>query len=277
MSLAGKIAFVTGGARGQGRSHALALAEAGVDVAVCDIGADLESVKYPLGTSEEIDETVRLIEKFGRRGLGFVADVRDRAAVQRAVNDTIAEFGQVDILCANAGIFSRGGIPELSEDAWQTMLDVNLTGVFNAVRAVIPGMVARGAGRIIATSSMAGKLGAPYMSHYAAAKWGVIGLVKSAALELATTGVTVNAICPTNVNTAMLHNDDMYSFFAPGVDSPTAEQASTAFAATIPMGVPWVEPSDISAAVLFLASDGARFISGETIAVAAAQNAPNTG
>jgi SDR family mycofactocin-dependent oxidoreductase len=269
MSLAGKIAFVTGGARGQGRCHALALAEAGADVAVCDLGSDLASVKYPLATPEEIDETVRLIEKFGRRGLGFVADVRDRAAVQGAVDSTIAEFGQIDILCANAGIFSRGGIPELSEDSWQTMLDVNLTGVFNAMRAVIPGMVARGSGRIIATSSMAGKVGAPYMSHYAAAKWGVIGLVKSAALEVATTGVTVNAICPTNVNTAMLHNDDMYSFFAPGIDSPTADQAMTAFAARIPMGVPWVEPSDVSDAVLFLAGDAARFISGETIAVAA--------
>ena len=277
MSLSGKIAFVTGGARGQGRSHALALAEAGADVAVCDLGSDIESVKYPLGTREEIDETVRLIEKFGRLGLGLVADVRDRGAVQRAVDDTIAEFGQIDILCANAGIFSRGGLAELSEDSWQTMLDVNVTGVFNAIRAVVPGMVERGSGRIIATSSMAGKMGAPFMAHYAAAKWGVIGLVKSAALELAATGVTVNAVCPTNVNTAMLHNEDMYSFFAPGIDSPTAEQASTVFASTIPMGVPWVEPSDVSAAVLFLASDGARYISGETIAVAAAQNGPNAG
>jgi SDR family mycofactocin-dependent oxidoreductase len=277
MSLAGKIAFVTGGARGQGRSHALALAEAGADVAVCDIGADLASVKYPLGTSAEIDETVRLIEKHGRGGLGFVADVRDRTALQKAVDETVAEFGKVDILCANAGIFSRGTVTELSDDSWHTMLDVNLTGVFNAMRAVIPGMVERGFGRIIATSSVAGKVGAPNMSHYAAAKWGVIGLVKSAAAELATTGVTVNAICPTNVNTTMLHNDDMYQLFVPGAVSPTSEQATTVFATTVPMGVPWVEPEDVSATVLFLAGDGGKYLTGETIAVAAGQTMFNAG
>jgi SDR family mycofactocin-dependent oxidoreductase len=277
MSLTGKVAFVTGGARGQGRSHAVALAEAGADVAVCDIGFKLPTVKYPLGTAEEIDETVRLIEKSGRRGLGFVADVRDRAAVQQAVDDTVATFGKVDILCANAGVFSRGTVAELSDEAWRTMLDVNLTGVFNALRAVIPGMVERGYGRIIATSSVAGKLGAPNMSHYAAAKWGVIGLVKSAAVELATTGVTANVICPTNVNTTMLTNDDMYELFLPGVESPSLDQAVPAFSATVPMGVPWVEPEDVSAAVLFLAGDGARFISGETMAVAAGQTAFNAG
>lgn len=277
MSLAGKVAFVTGGARGQGRSHAVALAEAGADVAICDIGSDVSTVKYPMGTSAEIDETVRLVEKAGRRGLGFVADVRNRTVMQQAVDDTAAELGNIDILCANAGIFSRGTVAELSDEAWRTMLDVNLTGVFNAMRAVIPGMVERGSGRIIATSSVAGKLGAPNMSHYAAAKWGVIGLVKSAAMELATTGVTANVICPTNVNTMMLTNDDMYSLFLPGVESPTLEQAVPVFATTVPMGVPWVEPEDVSAAVVFLAGDGASFISGETIAVAAGQTAYNAG
>jgi SDR family mycofactocin-dependent oxidoreductase len=277
MSLEGKVAFITGGARGQGRSHAIALAEAGADVVVCDVAADIATVKYPMGTSAEIEETVRLVEKTGRRALGFVADVRDRAAVQKAVDDAVAAFGKVDILCANAGIFSRGTVAELSDDAWHTMLDVNLTGVFNAIRAVIPGMVERGFGRIIATSSVAGKLGAPNMSHYAAAKWGVIGLVKSAAMELARTGVTVNAVCPTNVNTMMLTNDDMYSLFLPGAEAPTLDQAVPVFASTVPMGVPWVEPEEVSAAVVFLAGDGARFITGETIAVAAGQTAYNAG
>jgi SDR family mycofactocin-dependent oxidoreductase len=277
MSLEGRVAFITGGARGQGRSHAVALAEAGADVAVCDVGSDIATVRYPMGTTDELEETVRLAEKAGRRALGVIADVRDREAVQRAVDDTVAEFGKVDILCANAGIFSRGTVAELSDGAWHTMLDVNLTGVFNAMRAVIPGMVARGSGRIIATSSVAGKLGAPNMSHYAAAKWGVIGLVKSAAMELATTGVTANVICPTNVNTMMLTNEDMYSLFLPGAEAPTLDQATPVFASTIPMGVPWVEPEEISAAVVFLAGDGARFISRETIAVAAGQTAYNAG
>jgi SDR family mycofactocin-dependent oxidoreductase len=277
MSFEGKVAFITGGARGQGRSHALALAEAGADVAICDLGADLPTVKYPLGTSEQIQETVKLIEKFGRRARGFTVDVRDGAAVQQAVDDTVAEFGKIDILCANAGIFSRGTVAELSDEAWHTMLDVNLSGVFNAMRAVIPGMVTRGYGRIIATSSMAGKLGAPNMSHYAAAKWGIIGLAKSAAMELAQTGVTVNVVCPTNVNTMMLTNDDMYGLFLPGADAPTLEQATPVFATTVPMGVPWVEPEDITAAVLFLAGDGAKFITGETISVAAGQSAFNVG
>jgi SDR family mycofactocin-dependent oxidoreductase len=276
--LTGKVALVTGGARGQGRAHALALAQAGADVAVCDIAADIGTVKYALGTSDELTETVALVEKLDRRALSFVADVRDADAMQRTVDETIQELGRIDILVANAGIFSRGPLAELTPQAWRDMIDVNLTGVFNAMRAVVPAMVAQGSGRIVATASMAGKLGAPMMSHYAASKWGIIGLVKTAALELAKTGVTVNAICPTNVRTPMMTNADMLGLFRPDLAEPELDQSMLdTFASTIPAGVPWVEPEDISRTMLFLVSDAARYITGETISVSGGQSALNVG
>lgn len=276
--LSGKVALVTGGARGQGRAHAIALAQAGADVAVCDIAADIGTVKYALGTSDELTETVALVEKLDRRALSFVADVRDADAMQRTVDETIQELGRIDILVANAGIFSRGPVAELTPQAWRDMIDVNLTGVFNAIRAVVPPMVAQGSGRVVATASMAAKLGAPMMSHYSASKWGIIGLVKSAALELAKTGVTVNAICPTNVRTPMMTNADMLGLFRPDLAEPELDQDMLdTFASTIPAGVPWVEPEDISRTMLFLVSDAARYITGETISVAGGQSALNVG
>ena len=276
--LSGKVALVTGGARGQGRAHAIALAQAGADVAVCDIAADIGTVKYALGTSDELTETVALVEKLDRRALSFVADVRDADAMQRTVDETIQELGRIDILVANAGIFSRGPVAELTPQAWRDMIDVNLTGVFNAIRAVVPPMVAQGSGRVVATASMAAKLGAPMMSHYSASKWGIIGLVKSAALELAKTGVTVNAICPTNVRTPMMTNADMLGLFRPDLAEPELDQNMLdTFASTIPAGVPWVEPEDISRTMLFLVSEAARYITGETISVAGGQSALNVG
>ncbi|SDG35770.1 mycofactocin-coupled SDR family oxidoreductase [Pseudonocardia oroxyli] len=276
--LSGKVALVTGGARGQGRAHALALAQAGADVAVCDIATDIGTVRYALGTPDELAETAAGVEKLDRRALSFVADVRDADAMQRVVEETIQELDRIDILVANAGIFSRGPLTELTPQAWQDMIDVNLTGVFNAIRAVVPTMVAQGSGRIVATASMAAKMGAPMMAHYAAAKWGVIGLVKSAALELAKSGVTVNAICPTNVRTPMMTNDDMLALFRPDLAKPTLDQSMLdAFAGTIPVGIPWVEPEDISGAMLFLVSDAARYITGETVSVSGGQSAMNVG
>lgn len=275
--LSGKVAFVTGAARGQGRSHASALAEAGADVAVCDISEDVATVKYPMGTTEQLAETVALVEKHGRKAISFDVDVRDAAGMRRAVHSTIDQLGAIDIAVANHGIFSRGRVDELSDDAWRDMIDINLTGVFNLIRAVIPSMTARGSGRIVATSSAAGKMGAPNMSHYAASKWGVIGLVKSAAYELAQSGVTVNAICPTNVNTDMLLNEDMYKLFMPATEHPTLEEVVPAFRSTTPMGIPWVEPEDITNALLFLVSDGARYITGETVSVMGGQSAANVG
>jgi NAD(P)-dependent dehydrogenase (short-subunit alcohol dehydrogenase family) len=158
---------------------------------------------------------------------------------------------------------------------WQTMLDINLTGVFNVIHAVLPGMMERGHGRIIATSSMAGRLGAPNIAHYVAAKWGVIGLIKSVALEVATSGITANAVAPTSVNTAMIQNLAFRQLFVPGPEEPELAEVAEAYRALNPIPVPWVEPQDVTEAVMFLASDEARYISGEVITISAGWAAKN--
>ncbi|SDG36258.1 mycofactocin-coupled SDR family oxidoreductase [Pseudonocardia oroxyli] len=276
-TLTGKVAFISGGARGQGRSHAVALARLGADIAVCDVLEGVPTVKYAMGTADQLAETVDMVEALDRRALALRADVRDHEAVDAAVATTLRELGRIDILVSNAGIYSRGLVHELTTESWQTMLDVNLTGVFHTLRAVVPTMREQGSGRIVVTASGAGRTGSPNMAHYAASKWAVIGLVKSAALELAGSGVTVNAICPTNVNTDMLTNDDMLRMWLPDVERPTVEQAVERFRSTIPMDVPWVEPEDITAALLYLVGDGARYVTGETLAVCGGQGARKAG
>jgi NAD(P)-dependent dehydrogenase (short-subunit alcohol dehydrogenase family) len=179
------------------------------------------------------------------------------------------------VLVSNAGIASICPVQDMSDLQWQTMLDTNLTGVFKSIRAVLPGMCERGHGRIVATSSMAGRLGAPNIAHYVAAKWGVIGLVKSVALEVAALGITVNAVAPTSVNTKMIHNQAFRELFVPGVQDPPAAEVEEAYRALNPIPVPWVEPEDVTHAVLFLASAQARYISGEVITVSAGWTAKN--
>ena len=275
--LDGKVALITGGARNQGRSHAVTLAREGADVVVCDLASQLETVPYPMATEAHLDETVKLVEDLDRRCVAVRADVRDTAQMQGVDDQALSELGRVDILCANAGIFTFGAVADLTDQQWDEMIATNLTGVFKSMRAVVPHMVERGSGRIVATSSMAGKGGFPNVGHYVATKWGVIGLVKSLALEVAQSGVTVNAVCPTTVGTVMVQNEACYRLFLPEAENPTAEEAREAFTALNPMGVPWVEVQDISNAVLFLCSEDARYISGETLAVAAAANAANAG
>ncbi len=271
----GKVVLITGGARGQGRSHAVAFATEGADIAFCDAAADIDTVPYDLPGPDDLQETVRQVEDLDRRCLGVQADVRDGAAVGRFVDEAIAELGRVDIVLANAGIFTFSTIAEMDDTTWQTMIDTNLTGVFHTIRAVLPTMLEQGSGRIIATSSMAGKMGFPNVGHYVATKWGVIGLVKSVAQEVAASGITVNAICPTAVGTTMIQNEAAYKLFVPDLEHPTMEDAAPAFQALNPIPVPWVDVEDISNAMMFLASDEARYVTGETIAVAAGQNAGN--
>ncbi|MDI3340450.1 MAG: mycofactocin-coupled SDR family oxidoreductase [Sphaerobacter sp.] len=273
--LDGKVAVITGGARGQGRSHALTLAREGADIVICDIAAQIDTVPYPMATEAQLQETVRLVEDLDRRCVAVRADVRDLGQMEAVAERAMSEFGRIDILLANAGIFSFGAVVEMSAQTWQDMIDTNLTGVFNAMRAVLPHMIQQRSGRIVATSSMAGRAGFPNIGHYVAAKWGVIGLVKSVALEVAPYGITVNAVCPTSVNTDMIQNEPAYKLFLPDVEHPTREDAARAFATLNAIPVPWVEPQDISNAILFLVSDEARYITGEAMPVAAGQNASN--
>jgi SDR family mycofactocin-dependent oxidoreductase len=272
----GRVALITGGARGQGRSHALALSAAGADVVLVDVPTGIATTPYPLATQEDLEETAKAVEASGGKALTVTADVRSSSAMHDAVAQALARFGRLDYVLPNAGIYSVSTVAEMSDECWRDMIDVNLTGVYNTIRAALPTLLAAGRGRIVATASGVGRKGTPNIAHYVAAKWGVIGLVKSVALEVAATGITVNAVLPTVVNTAMIHNRETYELFAPGLSDPTMDEVRPYFASTNPMGVPWVEPEDITHAVMFLLGDGARYVSGETLAVSAAGGAAVT-
>ncbi|HTX00076.1 MAG TPA: mycofactocin-coupled SDR family oxidoreductase, partial [Acidimicrobiales bacterium] len=215
--LEGKVAFITGAGHGQGRSHAQRLAEDGADVVCVDICHDIEGVPYPLATKAELEETVRLVEKAGRRGLAYEADVRCAGELDRAVEAALGELGRIDILLANAGIWSLSQQAWTLDDAqWQTMIDVNLTGQWRTAKAVIPAMIAGGRGGAIAfTSSSIGLKAVPGNVHYTSAKHGVIGLMRTLAHELAPFAIRVNAVCPTTVGTAMIKNELLYRLFRP--------------------------------------------------------------
>jgi NAD(P)-dependent dehydrogenase (short-subunit alcohol dehydrogenase family) len=223
---------------------------------------------YPGGSPEEYQETQEQLTKIGAKFLALKGDVRNPADLETVVAREIAEFGAIDIAVCNAGVaLEMNPVHMLSPGSWAATLDTNLTGVFNTIRAVLPQMVERKSGRIIATSSMAGRAGYANCSSYSAAKWGVIGLIKCVANEYGRLGITANAVCPTNVNSPMIHNQTTYNMFVPEVERATREQAEERMAAMHPLGIPYVEPEDISKAILFLASDAARYISGEALSV----------
>ena len=220
----GKVVLVTGGARGQGRSHAVEFAKEGADIVVTDIAKQVDTVPYGMSSESDLAETVKRVEELDQRCLSVVADARDTAATNRAVEAAIAEFGKIDILLANHGLLSLSPVADMPDEMWDDVIDSDLTGVFKSIRAVLPHMLARKSGRIIATASMAGRTGLPTVAHYCAAKWGVIGLIKSVAREVAAEGITVNCICPTNLDSDMIHNPAFYALFAPGIENPTREQ-----------------------------------------------------
>jgi SDR family mycofactocin-dependent oxidoreductase len=243
----------------------VALAAEGADVVVCDVAADIATVPYPLGTKAELDETVAAVEALGRRSVGTVVDVRDTDALDALVAETIGSFGQIDICVANAGVCGFGAFWEIDDAMWDDMIGVDLTGAFKTMRAVTPHMIERRAGRIIATSSMAGRQGNPHLAHYVAAKWGVIGLVKTLAMEVARYGITVNAVAPASVDTPMLHNPAMYSLFCPELESPTREDVTPRYEAMNRLGVPWMAPEEISRLVVFLCADESAGMTGQVM------------
>jgi len=250
----GKVAFITGAAHGQGRAAALALARAGARIAAFDIAKQIEYPGYALGTADDLDTLKRDIEAAGSQALVFPGDVRDSAAIEAAVRDTVAKFGRIDILFNNAGICFYGKSHELSEAAWDAMLDINLKGAWLVGRSVIPVMIQQGAGVIINNASIASFRGMNRLSHYAASKWGLTGLTKSWAIELAPHGIRVLSIHPTGVNTPM--NDGLAA-----LEGKTATEIAEASAGNL-LPVPWIEAEDVANAILYLASDKARFVTG---------------
>jgi SDR family mycofactocin-dependent oxidoreductase len=266
--VAGKVAFITGAARGQGRSHAVRLAEEGASIIAVDICADVPTVSYPMGTSEELDETVELVEKVGGKIVARKADVRDQSALDEAVAAGIEAFGAIDVVSANAGIASFGRSWEMEEATWQDMIDIALTGVWHTAKAVLPGMVAAGrGGSVIITSSAGGLKGIANSAAYVAAKHGVIGLMKTIANEVAPYGIRVNALCPGSVNTLMASNQSTLNLFRPDLEKPTIEDVDPVLRQINALPIRWLETEDIANALLWLASEEARYVTGTVIPV----------
>ena len=244
--LDGQVAFITGAARGQGRSHALTLAAEGADIVACDVPGPMSSPGYPLATQADLETTAKLVEQLGRRCLPIPVDIREAAQVSGAVQRTLEEFGRLDIALANAAIVSTGPLVGVTDNEWTELVDTNLTGTFNTLRAVVPAMQQRRYGRIVVTSSMGARMGVPGLSAYGATKWGVIGLAKCLALEVAKEGITVNVVCPTTVQTPMVQPDE---------DQEVPDDVVRRFLRGNPVPQPWIQPEDVSRAVLYLVSD----------------------
>ncbi|WP_197380262.1 mycofactocin-coupled SDR family oxidoreductase [Mycolicibacterium mengxianglii] len=265
----GKVAFVTGAARGQGRAHAVRLAQEGADIIAVDICKQIDSVQIPLSTPEDLAETADLVKNLNRQIYTAEVDVRDYDALKAAVDAGVEQFGRLDIIVANAGIGNGGQtLDKTSESDWTDMIDVNLSGVWKTVKAGVPHILAgeRG-GSIILTSSVGGLKAYPHTGHYVAAKHGVVGLMRTFAVELGAKNIRVNSVHPTNVNTPLFMNEGTMKLFRPDLENPGPDDMKVVgeFMHTLPIG--WVEPEDIANAVLFLASDEARFITGVTLPV----------
>jgi (+)-trans-carveol dehydrogenase len=266
--LEGKVAFVTGAARGQGRSHAVRLAEEGANIVAVDIASQIDTVPYAMGTPDDLAQTVKEVEAVGRRIVATEVDVREYDAMKAALDDGVAQLDRLDIVAANAGIVSYGTADKMTEQTWRDMIDVNLTGVWHTVKAAIPHLRSAGGGSIVITSSVAGLEGGPNVAHYTAAKHGLVGLMRALANELGPEMVRVNTVHPGSVDTDMIQNQAAYHLFRPDKHGEIARGDVVPVLQTLnALPVPWVEPVDISNAVLFLASDDARYITGVTLPV----------
>jgi SDR family mycofactocin-dependent oxidoreductase len=268
--LEGKVAFITGAARGQGRSHAVRLAEEGADIIAVDVCRQISSEsQIPPASPEDLAETADLVKGLDRRIVTAEVDVRDYDALKEVVDSGVEQLGRLDIIVANAGIGNGGQtLDKTSETDWDDMIDVNLSGVWKSVKAAVPHMLSQGTGgSIILTSSVGGLKPYAHTGHYIAAKHGVIGLMRTFAVELGQHSIRVNAVCPTNVNTPLFMNEGTMRLFRPDLENPGPEDLAVAaqFMHVLPIG--WVEPVDVSNAVLFLASDESRYITGLPVTV----------
>lgn len=250
----GKVAFITGAAHGQGRATALALAREGAKIVGFDVAKKIEYPNYEFGTSDELKSLKKEVEDLGSEALVFAGDVRDDEAVQRAVDGTIEKFGTIDILFNNAGICAYAEVDKMTNNEWDSMIGINLTGPMKVTRAVVPYMKKANKGVIINNSSVMGLRGGRRLSHYTASKWGLTGLTKAWAIELAPWNIRVNSIHPTGVNTPM--NDGLAA-----MEGKTPEEIAEASAGNL-IPVPWIEPEDTANLVLYLASDKARYVTG---------------
>jgi SDR family mycofactocin-dependent oxidoreductase len=261
--VAGKVAFITGAARGQGRAHAERLAEEGADIIAIDACKDIGIAHYPMAQPSDLEETAERVRALGRRVVTRQADVRNLGELQAAVIEGVDELGRLDIVIANAGVVTSAPTWKMSAEQWQDVIDINLTGVFHTVKASVPAMLAAGnGGSIMFTSSIAGMKGYRNLASYVSSKHGIVGLMRTLANELAPHFIRVNVLHPTNTATDMILNDATYKAFAPNVDHPTVDDAVDGFASLNLLPMPWVESRDISNAVLWLASDESRYVTG---------------
>lgn len=265
--LEGRVALITGAARGQGRAHALRLAREGADVVAVDIARDIDSVPYEMAREDDLEKTVALVEDLDRRCLAVQADVRSQEQLDGAVKRGISELGKIDILVANAGINSLAPFWEMSEETWQDMIDINLSGVWRSAKAVAPHMTERRQGVIVMTASQASFEPTAQTAHYTSAKHGVIGLMKTVAVEMAPYGVRCNAVCPGAIDTVMINNPTLYKLFA-GSGEPTRETAwESVRHYNLLNDRSMLPPEAISNAVLWLVSDEAEHVTGVALPV----------
>ncbi len=266
----GKVAFVTGAARGQGRSHAVRLAQEGADIIAVDVCKPIvENTSIPASTPEDLAETADLIKGLDRRVVTAEVDVRDYDALKAAVDSGVEQLGRLDVIVANAGIGNGGDtLDKTTEHDWQEMIDVNLSGVWKSVKAGVPHIIAGGhGGSIVLTSSVGGLKAYPQCGNYVAAKHGVVGIMRSFAVELGQHMIRVNSVHPTHVNTPMIMNEGTWKLFRPDLENPGPDDMAPICQMFHTLPIPWVEPEDVSNAVLFFASDEARYLTGVTLPV----------
>ncbi|HEX4864771.1 MAG TPA: mycofactocin-coupled SDR family oxidoreductase [Acidimicrobiales bacterium] len=266
--LEGKTALITGAARGQGRAHAVRMAEEGANLVVVDICKEGDPIAYQLATSADLAETADQVLAAGGKVLSREGDVRDEDAMTDIVVEAVGQFGGIDIVCSNAGIVGYNSLWQLSREEWDAVIGTNLTGHWCVLKAVLPQMIERGrGGSVIMTGSAVATKAMTQSVHYVASKHGLLGLVKAAALELAPHRIRVNMVNPGGVATAMVDNPATRRRFRPDLDDPTLEDMAQVASTLNPMGVAFLEPRDVTEAIMYFASDESRFVTGAALAV----------